>query len=99
MVTITSHIFIDIFQTEHFSAVKFTRGNEKNMRFLLIPKSQKVRKKSEVIGLGSFKLRVVQNSRCYVYKTSHFREALFIHIIVAVVVSSQVSFPCDLLVW
>ncbi len=38
MVTITSHFFINIFKTVHFSAVKFTRGNEKNMSFLLIPK-------------------------------------------------------------
>ncbi len=45
MVTITSHIFINIFQMVHFSAVKFTRGNEKNMNFLLIPKSTKVWKK------------------------------------------------------
>ncbi len=28
MVTITSHIFINNFQKVHFSAVKFTRGNE-----------------------------------------------------------------------
>ncbi len=42
MVTITSHIFINIFQTAHFSAVKFSRGNEKNMSFFLIPKSLKV---------------------------------------------------------
>ena len=42
LVTITSHIFINIFQTVHFSAVKFTRGNEKNTSFLLIPKSPKV---------------------------------------------------------
>ena len=51
MVTITSHIF----QTVHFSAVKFTRGNEKNMTFLLIPKFQKVWKNFEAIGPGSFK--------------------------------------------
>ncbi len=55
MVTITSHIFINIFQTVHFPAVKFTRGNEKNTSFLLIPKSPKVWEKSEVIGPGSFK--------------------------------------------
>ncbi len=55
MVTITSHIFINIFQTVHFSAVKFTRGNEKNMSFLLIPKSPTVWKKSEAIGPGIFK--------------------------------------------
>ncbi len=54
MVTITSHIFINIFQTVHFSAVKFPRSNEKNMSFLLIPKSPKVREKSEAIGLGTF---------------------------------------------
>ncbi len=42
MVTITSHIFINIFQMVHFPAVKFTRGNEKNTGFLLIPKSPKV---------------------------------------------------------
>ena len=30
-------------------------GYEKNMSFLVIPKSQKVRKKVEQIGLGSFK--------------------------------------------
>ncbi len=33
MVTITSHIFINIVQTVHFSAVKFTRSNEKNKLF------------------------------------------------------------------
>ncbi len=54
MVTITSHIFVNIFQTVHFSAVKFTRGNEKNMSFLLISKSPKVWEKSETIGPGTF---------------------------------------------
>ena len=34
MVTITRHIFINIFQMEHFSAVKFAMGYEKNMSFL-----------------------------------------------------------------
>ena len=38
MVTITSHIFINISQTVHFSAIKFTKGNEKNMSFFLIVK-------------------------------------------------------------
>ncbi len=42
MVSITSHIFINIFQTVHFSAVKFTTDNEKNMSFLLIAKCLKV---------------------------------------------------------
>ena len=56
MVTIfTRHIFINIFQTERFSAVKFAMGYEKNMSFLVIAKSPKVWKKSKKIGLGSFK--------------------------------------------
>ena len=55
MVTITRHIFSDFFQTKHFSAVKFYMGYEKNMSFHVIPKSPKVWKKVEKIGLGSFK--------------------------------------------
>ena len=54
MITIIRHIFMNIFQTEHFSAVKFAVGNEKKMSFLVIPKSPKVWKKVENIGLGSF---------------------------------------------
>ncbi len=54
MVTITSHVFVNIFQMVDFSAVKFTKGYEKNMSFLLIPKSPKVWQKSEAIGPGSF---------------------------------------------
>ncbi len=53
MVTITSHIFINIFQTVHFSTAKFTTGNKKNISFLLIPKSPKLCKKSEAIGPGT----------------------------------------------
>ncbi len=49
---VTSHIFINIFQTVHFSAVKFIRGDEENMSFLLIPKSLKVWEKSEAIRPG-----------------------------------------------
>ena len=41
MVTI---LMSSIFQQYTFSTVKFTRGNEKNMSFLLIPKSHKVEK-------------------------------------------------------
>ena len=37
MVTITRHVFINIFQTECISAVKFDTGYEKNMSFLVIP--------------------------------------------------------------
>ena len=55
MVTITRHVFINIFQTEHFSAaVKYAMGYEKNMRFLVIVKSPKVWKKVEKIGQGFF---------------------------------------------
>ena len=39
----------------HFSAVKFTKDNEKNMSFLLISKSLKVWEKFEAIGPGTFK--------------------------------------------
>ncbi len=35
-------IVIYIFQTVHFLAVKFRRGNEENMSILLIPQSQKI---------------------------------------------------------
>ncbi len=55
MVTITSHTFINIFQTVHFSAMKLTRGNEKNIGFPLIPKSLKVLKKSQAIVSRTFK--------------------------------------------
>ena len=67
MVTITSHIFINTFQTVHFPAVKFTRGIAKNTSFLLIPRSLKVWEKSEVIGPGSFKLDQLYE---FVYKLS-----------------------------
>ena len=36
---------MNIFQTEHISAVKFDMRYEKNMTFLVIPKSSKVWKK------------------------------------------------------
>ena len=55
MVTITRHVFINISQMAHFSAVNFDTGYEKNMSFLVIPKSPKVWKKVEKIGLGSSK--------------------------------------------
>ena len=42
MVTITRQDFIYFFQKEHFSAVKFAMDYEKNMSFLVIPKSPKV---------------------------------------------------------
>ena len=44
MVTITGHIVVSIikFQIEHFSAVKFAMGYEKNMSYLVIAKSPKV---------------------------------------------------------
>ena len=55
MVTITRHGFINILQMENISAVQFDMVYEKNMSFLMRPKSPKVCKKVEKIGLGSFK--------------------------------------------
>ena len=53
MVTINSHIFINIFQMKVFLYIGF----EKNMSFLVIAKSPKVLKiKVEKIGMSSFKL-------------------------------------------
>ena len=52
MVIIARHVFINIFQTEHFSAVKFAIADKKNLSFLVIPTSLKVWKKVEKIGLG-----------------------------------------------
>ena len=46
MVTITSHFFINIFQMYHLSAVKLYMPYEKNMSFLVMPKSPKLRKTS-----------------------------------------------------
>ena len=42
VVTITSHILINILQIVHFSALKFTMGYEKNMSFRPIFKSHKI---------------------------------------------------------
>ena len=55
MVAITRHVFINIFQTEHFLAQKFSMGYEKNMSFFEKTKSSKVWLKVEKIRLGSFK--------------------------------------------
>ena len=44
MVTITTHIFINIFQTKQFSVVKFDMGYEDNISFLVIPNLQKFEK-------------------------------------------------------
>ena len=41
MFTKTRHMFIYIFQTEHFSAVTFDIGYEKNMSVIVIPKTSK----------------------------------------------------------
>ena len=53
MVTITRYGVINIFQTEHFSAVKFAMGYEKNMLLLVIAKNLR---KIQKIGLGSLNL-------------------------------------------
>ena len=55
MVTISKHVFINIFHMEHFSAVKFAMGYEKNMSFLVLEVSKSF-KKVEKIGLGSLTL-------------------------------------------
>ena len=55
MVTITRHVLINIFQTEHFSAMKYDVGCEKNMSILVIPKSLKFwKKKSDLIIIVSW---------------------------------------------
>ena len=46
MVTITRHVFINIFQMGPFSAVKFGIDYEKTRNFLIVPNSPKVWKKS-----------------------------------------------------
>ena len=45
MVTTTRHVFISIFQTEHFSAVKFVMGMRKIWAFLWYQNRQKFEKK------------------------------------------------------
>ena len=55
MDTITRHVFKNICQIEHYSAVRFDMIIEKNMTCLVIRKSPKVWKnKVGKIGLGSF---------------------------------------------
>ena len=72
MVTVTSHICINIFQTECFSAVKFAMGYEKNMSFLVVPKSLKIwKKKIEKIRLDSFKWSC--GVVCHVKSSSHYK--------------------------
>ena len=75
MVTIISHVFINIFQTEQFTTVKFAMGYEKIMSFLLIPKSPKVsffslKVETEAIKLGSFKSVTILTSSSQVYKAA-----------------------------
>ena len=55
MVTITSHIFMNMFQMQHSWAVKLAMGCEKNVSFLAIPKSQKNVGGEWKIRQGSFK--------------------------------------------
>ena len=62
MVTITRHVFINIFQIDHISAVKFDTdyGGKYEVFFFffffffVIPKSPSLLQKFEKIGLGSF---------------------------------------------
>ena len=41
MVTITRYVFINILETEHFTALKFAMGYENIMNYFVIPKSLK----------------------------------------------------------
>ena len=50
MVTITRHIFIHIFQTEHLLAVEFAMGYEKIMSFPVIPKWEVIEWRGRVLG-------------------------------------------------
>ena len=59
MLTITRNVFINIFQTEHFSAANFAMGYEKSMSFLVIPKSSKVWKKVEKYDWAPLKERLL----------------------------------------
>ena len=70
MVTITRHVFTDFFQTKHFLAVKLYMGYEQNISFLVIPKSPKVGKQVEKIGLGSLS--------CVVNVKNHLHIDLFL---------------------
>ncbi len=64
MVTTTSHIFTNIFQMVNFPAVKFTRGNEKNMSFLLIPQFPKVWKNLKQSDRTPLKLKMSNRFLC-----------------------------------
>ena len=82
MVTITRHVFIDFFQTKHFSAVKFYMGYEKNMSFHVIPKYPKVWKKVEKIRLGSSKafLFVLYTVKVIIFVCVIFRASAILYI-------------------
>ena len=47
MITITWHVFINIFQTKQFTVVKFDMDYDKNMRYFVILKSPEVWSKVE----------------------------------------------------
>ena len=56
MVTVTSHVFVHKFQTEHFEEVKLSMDYVKSMGFLTILKSLEVLKKVIKDWTGSFKM-------------------------------------------
>ena len=64
MVAITSHISGSIFQTLHFSAVKFAVMKEKIWAFFWYQNLRKFEKKSEAIGPGTFKVNIVIMCYC-----------------------------------
>ena len=61
IVTITRHVFINIFQTEYFSAVKYCHGLWEKYELSCDTKISKSLKKVEKIELGSFKSNVNYN--------------------------------------
>ena len=70
MVIITRHVFVNIFQTEHFSAVKFGIGYKRKTIwvFLWHQNHQKLDKKLEKNGLCSFNICCCFNSYIQVIK-------------------------------
>ena len=68
MVTITRHVFFNIFQTDHFLDVKFTTRYEKNMRFLVIPNFPKVLENKKLIFAGQENpLIIFRSKEIYIY--------------------------------
>ena len=73
MVTITGHFFIDIFQTQHLSTMKFYMGYKKNNYELSCgTKVSKSWKKVKKIGLGSFKMTYLRIFCTFCHTSTQF---------------------------